>query len=94
MRRELAYPATFTPDETGRILVRFVDLPHTATDGKDEADAMAEAIDCLASALSIGMNLKEEIPPPSRSRRDVVMVPVLPEVASRLAIHRVARDLC
>jgi hypothetical protein len=37
MRLELAYPATFTPDETGRILVRFIDLSHTATDGKDQA---------------------------------------------------------
>jgi len=41
MRHELAYPATFTPDEGGRILVRFVDLPHTATDGKDRVEAMA-----------------------------------------------------
>ena len=94
MKHELAYPASFTSDETGRILVRFIDLPHTATDGKDEAEAMAEAIDCLASVLSIGMSLKEKIPPPSRSRRGVVMIPVPLDVAPRLAIHRAMRDRC
>jgi antitoxin HicB len=91
MRLELAYPATFTPDETGRILVRFIDLPHTATDGKDEVEAMAEAIDCLASGLSIGMSLKEEIPPSSRSRRGVVMVPVSLDVAPKLALFQAMR---
>jgi antitoxin HicB len=78
MRHELAYPATFTPDEGGRILVRFVDLPHTATDG-------------LASALSIGMSLKEEIPPPSRSRRGLVMIPVSLDVAPKLALYQAMR---
>jgi antitoxin HicB len=91
MKLELAYPATLTRDETGRILVRFVDLPHTATDGKDEAEAMAEAIDCLASVLSIGMSLKEEIPPPSRSRRGLVMVPVSLDVAPKLALYQAMR---
>lgn len=91
MRVELAYPATFTPGEDGRILVRFVDLPRTATDGKDQAEAMAEAIDCLASVLSIGMSLKEEIPPPSRARRGVFMVPVSLDVAPKLALYRAMR---
>ena len=91
MRLELAYPATFRPDETGRILVQFIDLPHTATDGKDQAEAMAEAIDCLASALSISMSLKEEIPQPSRSRRGVVMVPVSLDVAPKLAFYQAMR---
>lgn len=91
MRLELAYPATFTPDETGRILVRFVDLPHTATDGKDEVEAITEAVDCLASVLSISMSLKEEIPPPSRSRRGVVMIPVSLDVAPKLALYQAMR---
>jgi DNA-binding Xre family transcriptional regulator len=52
---------------------------------------MAEAIDCLASALSIGMSLKEEIPPPSRSRRGVVMVPVSLDVAPKLALYQAMR---
>jgi len=91
MRLELAYPALFTPDAEGRILVKFVDLPHTATDGKDQAEAMAEAIDCLASVLSISMSLREEIPSPSRSRRGAVMVPVSLDVAPKLALYQAMR---
>lgn len=91
MRVELAYPATFTPDETGRIFVRFIDLPHTATDGKDRTEAMTEAIDCLASVLSISMSLKEEVPAPSRARCGVVMVPVSLDVAPKLALYQAMR---
>ncbi len=91
MRLELAYPAKFTRDETDRVLVQFVDLPHTATDGKDEVEAMAEAIDCLASALSISMSLKEEIPAPSHARRGLVMVPVSLDVAPKLALYQAMR---
>jgi antitoxin HicB len=91
MRLELAYPALFTPDEEGRILVKFIDLPHTATDGKDQAEAMAEAIDCLASVLSISMSLREEIPSPSRSRCGAVLVPVSLDVAPKLALYQAMR---
>ena len=91
MRLELAYPALFTPDEEGRILVKFIDLPHAATDGKDQAEAMAEAIDCLASVLSISMSLREEIPSPSRSRRGAVMVSVSLDVAPKLALYQAMR---
>jgi antitoxin HicB len=91
MRLELAYPSLFTPDEEGRILVKFIDLPHTATDGKDQAEALAEAIDCLASVLSISMSLREQIPSPSRSRRGAVMVSVSLDVAPKLALYQAMR---
>jgi antitoxin HicB len=81
----------FTPDEEGRILVKFIDLPHTATDGKDQAEAIAEAIDCLASVLSINMSLREEIPSPSRSRCGAVMVSVSLDVAPKLALYQAMR---
>ena len=91
MKRQLAYPATFTLDEDGRVFVKFVDLPHTATDGKDRQEAMAEAIDCLASALSISIGLKERIPQPSRPRHGAVLVPVSLDVAPKLALYQAMR---
>ena len=45
MKQELAYPATFMPDDAGRTMVCFIDLPLTATDVKEEVGAMAEAVD-------------------------------------------------
>jgi hypothetical protein len=48
-----AYLARFTRGGDGRILVEFVDLPCVATDGKDDREAMEEAMDALGSDLSI-----------------------------------------
>ena len=54
-----SYPAKFTTGSDGRVLVEFVDLPRVATDGKDEREAMEEAIDALGSDLSIRLSRRE-----------------------------------
>ena len=66
------YPAKFTTGSDGRILVQFVDLPRVATDGKDNHEAMDEAIDALGSDLSIRLSRKEDIPKPSTPKRGSV----------------------
>jgi len=60
----LSYPARFIAACDGRILVEFVDLPRVATDGKDDHEAMEEAMDALGSDLSIRLSRKEKIPRP------------------------------
>src|SRR6267378_1602835 len=62
------YPARFTAGSGGRILVEFIDLPRVATDGKDDREAMEEAIDALGSDLSIRLSRREEIPAPSAAK--------------------------
>jgi predicted RNase H-like HicB family nuclease len=56
------YPAKFTAGSDGRVLVEFVDLPRVSTDGKDDHEAMEEAMDALGSDLSIRLSRREEIP--------------------------------
>ena len=63
-----AYPATFTADEDGRVLVRFPDLPDALTDGADMEEALTQASDCLGAAIAARLNEAEPIPPPSRRR--------------------------
>jgi antitoxin HicB len=63
------FPARLEPDEEGRLVVHFPDLPEALTDGADEAEALAEAADCLSEALAGRINRGEDIPPPSRLRR-------------------------
>ena len=65
----LTYPARFTAGGDGRVLVEFVDLPRVGTDGKDDPEAMEEAIDALGSDLSIRLSRREEIPAPSAAKR-------------------------
>jgi antitoxin HicB len=88
----LRYPAAFSRDREGRILVRFPDLPRLATDGKDMAEAMLAAIDCLGSDLSIRMQQKEEIPPPSAPKRGQRLVPVPLWLAPSLALYVAMRE--
>jgi antitoxin HicB len=86
------YPARFTAASDGRILVEFIDLPRVSTDGKDDHEAMEEAIDALGSDLSIRLSRKEEIPAPSAARRGQRLVPVPLWLAPKLALYLAMRD--
>ena len=87
-----SYPAKFTTGSDGRVLVEFIDLPRVATDGKDEREAMEEAIDALGSDLSIRLSRREEIPTPSPAKRGQHQVPVPLWLAPKLALYLAMRD--
>jgi antitoxin HicB len=88
----LTYPARFMAGGDGRILVEFVDIPRVATDGKDDREAMEEAIDALGSDLSIRLTRKEEIPASSAAKRGQRLVPVPLWLAPKLAPYLAMRD--
>src|ERR1700722_16308905 len=88
----LTYHARAVAGGDGRILVEFVDLPRVATDGKDDREAMEEAIDTLGSDLSIRLSRREEIPAPSAAKRDQRLVPVPLWLAPKLALYLAMRD--
>ena len=87
-----AYPARFTTCGDGRILVEFVDLPRVATDGKDDYEALQEAMDALGSDLSIRLSRKEEVPLPSALKRGQRLVSVPLWLAPKLALSMAMRD--
>jgi antitoxin HicB len=87
-----SYPAKFTAGSDGRILIEFVDLVHVATDGKDDREAMEEAMDALGSDLSIRLSRREEIPTPSSAKRGQRLVPVPLWLAPKLALYLAMRD--
>src|SRR5262245_55007846 len=100
----VAYPATLTRDKAGRYLVRFRDLPEALTDGKDEAEALEEASDCLSEALMSRIADHEDIPAPSTTRRGEYSIAPEPTVAlkallfsivtaSKISIAELARRL-
>src|SRR5260370_33933498 len=87
-----AYHARFPGGSDGRILVEFVDLPRVDTDGKDDREAMEEAVDDLGSDLSIRLSRREEIPAPSAAKRRQRLVPVPLWLAPKLALYLAMRD--
>ena len=87
-----SYPAEFSVGSDGRVLVEFVDPPRVATDGKDEREALEEAMDALGSDLSIRLSRREPIPSPSRPKRGQRLVPVPLWLAPKLALYLAMRD--
>jgi antitoxin HicB len=86
------YPARLIAGRDGRVLVEFVDLPRVATDGKDEREAMEEAMDALGSDLSIRLSRREEIPAPSVAKRGQRLVVVPLWLAPKLALYLAMGD--
>jgi len=87
-----SYPATFRRDRSGRPVVSFADFPEAHTDGKDQAQAIEEAIDCLGSVLAFRISQKMEIPLPSPAKRGQRLVPVPLWIAGTLALHVAMRE--
>ena len=83
---QFAYPAQFTPDEGGTYMVRFRDLPEAITSGRDAADAVEQAADCLQEALAGRLVRRDAIPRPSKQRRGERRIPVAMYLAPKLAL--------
>jgi antitoxin HicB len=87
----LAWPASLIRDNEGRIQVRFPDFPEAVTDGADEAEAVAEAADCLAEAVAARIADGEELPAPSILRRSMHAIPLPPALAYKAALFSAMR---
>ena len=85
------FPARLEPDEEGRLVVHFPDLPEALTDGADEAEALDEAADCLSEALAARIVNDEDIPPPSRLGRGQHWVAPDPTMALKAALYSALR---
>jgi antitoxin HicB len=86
------YAATLEPDETGRLLVRFPDLPEALTDGADQAEALREATDCLSEALASRIVDGEDIPAPAGPKADQYPVSPDPTIALKAALYMALRQ--
>jgi antitoxin HicB len=86
-----AFPYRVEPQESGGVLVQFIDVPEAHTFGATEADAGGnDALDCLIAALGGYIKLGREIPGPSAAHgRPVAALP--PLVAAKLALYEAMR---
>ncbi len=85
-----AYPAKLSPD-SGAICVEFPDVPEALTFGATEAEALGQAADALAVALSVYLEEGRDLPLPSRPRRGQAMVALPLLTATKLAIYQAMR---
>jgi len=66
--RSFAYPAVLTPEKKGQFTVQFPDLPEAITSGRNLADALAQASDCLEEAIAGRISDGLDVPEPSAPR--------------------------
>lgn len=86
------YPARLEPDEEGRLVVHFLDLPEALTDGADVAEALTEASDCLSEALAGRIHRHEVLPVPSRLGHGMHAVEPEPMIALKAALYDALRS--
>lgn len=83
---QLSYPVVLERDESGTILVDFVDFPNVHTCGRDEQEALIEAMDALESAFDLCFQDGIAIPLPSTPEKKQKLVNVSPMVAVKVQI--------
>jgi antitoxin HicB len=81
------YPARLKTYQ-GTVIVSFRDLPEAITEGRDRADALVQATDCLDAALLFRLKEGGSIPQPSHGQRGEVAIPASPAVAAKAAFIR------
>lgn len=88
------YPCIVKAEDGGGLFVRFPDLPEALTGGRDRADALAMAEDCLVSALSFYVRHGEDVPAPSPIQESQVPVMVPAAIAAKLDLYAAMRRQC
>ncbi|MEX2523970.1 MAG: type II toxin-antitoxin system HicB family antitoxin [Gammaproteobacteria bacterium] len=81
------WPAEIRPDDEGRYLVTFPDLPEALTDGATLGEAWDEAADCLEEALAGRINRDEEIPVPGKIKRGQYKVFLDPQFMLKVLLY-------
>src|ERR1044072_4663802 len=86
------YRAKFEPGEKRSIVVSFPDVPEAITQGRNPADALAQAEDALGLALLSYPERGLPLPRPKARGANLIPVAVGPEVAAKLALLDVLRE--
>lgn len=87
------YPAHFLRERNGNgFHVRFPDLPEALTGGDDLQDTVTQASDCLAEAIAGRIRRGDDIPAPSRLKRNQRLIDVPLYLAPKLALYLTMRE--
>ena len=85
--RSFVYPAKLSPEKKDGFTVRFPDLPEAITSGKDRADALLQAADCLEEAVAARIADGLDLPMPSVAGRNRILVPLPAAMVAKAALY-------
>jgi antitoxin HicB len=89
---QFTYPAKIEKDEAGFFLVKFLDIPFAATDGKTMAEALEEARDCLEEAIAVSIADNLDFPFPSAIRKGQHAIPLTARMSAKAALYIAVRE--
>jgi antitoxin HicB len=84
------YPVTLTPEDGG-FVVTFPDVPGAITEGDDEEEALARAINALQTMIDILIADRKDVPLPSPVGRRQKSVTLQPLSAAKVALYHAMR---
>jgi antitoxin HicB len=85
------YPVDLRPDDNDTVLATFPDVPGAITFGRDDGEALANAVDALESIFSAMITDRREIPTPSAPRgRKTVSPSLLGRL--KISVYRAMRE--
>ena len=87
-----AYPAKFTPDDNGTLMVTFPDVPEAVTDVFDKATSNPRAAEALAAALSFYVEAGRPLPIPSTPKRGQIAIYLAAGTVAKLALYQAMRE--
>jgi len=85
--RSFIYPAYLSPEKRGGFTVQFPDLPEAITSGKNHADALLQAADCLEEAIAGRIADGLDVPAPTVKRSNHVQVALPATMAAKAALY-------
>lgn len=86
------YPYTIETDEDGFLIVQFIDLEDTFTQGKNLEDAAFNASEVLSGMLSCKLEEMEEIPKPSICPKNAYTATPEPEIQAAILLNWAANE--
>ena len=88
----LDFPAKLRRAKEGGYVVTFRDVPEAITQGEDRADALANAVDALETALEIYSDFTSDLPTPSKLRGREVLVRPTALACMKFAVYQTMRE--
>ncbi len=90
--RGFVYPAKLSAEKNGGFTVQFPDLPEAITSGKDRADALLQAADCLEEAVAGRIADGLDLPSPRRKGKKQVEVALPASTAVKAVLYLATHD--
>ncbi|MBU3558335.1 type II toxin-antitoxin system HicB family antitoxin [Polynucleobacter sp. Nonnen-W13] len=85
------YPVTLTKDGAN-LLVTFKDIPEAITFGKNEEEALENAIDALETGLSFYVDARKPLPKPSKAKRGQKIIAPSALESAKLGVYQAMMD--